>query len=153
MKVKTGPSKPKPFKKTPSGAIQKKKFSKPTGGALKNIVKITDAFEDLKSGADLIGISCSKEPKADKKPKSEKKDTVSKETVKNAAKVPKNSVGVKKNSKKLAVPPKQKLPKKEKIDGAPKISLKSRVLASKQTAEVNTNESEPKLDITKVNFE
>lgn len=142
MKVKTEIPKSKPFKKSLLGSIQRKKFSKPTGGVLKNIVKITDAFEDLKSGNDLIGISCSKESKPVIK--------ASKEAKKSNIKVPKNSVDIKKDAKKAVVAPKQKKLKKEIIDGAPKISFKSKVLES--TTEVNTDKNDPKLDIAKVNF-
>lgn len=152
MKVKTGPPKSKPFKKSfSSGSVQKKKFSKPTGGVLKNVVKITDAFEVLKSGNDLTGISCSQEPKSVKKSKA--KDLVDKKKV--DGKVIKNQVDIKKDSKGKkksddVVVPKQKKQKKEKIDGAPKVSLKSKVLDSTNITEVNTNDSDPKLDITKV---
>lgn len=63
MKVKTIPtlSKDKPFKKSLTGSIQKKKFSKPTAGVLKSIVKIIDDFEEVKFGKNPTGISCSKE--------------------------------------------------------------------------------------------
>jgi len=182
MKAKTGVFKPKPIKKSLPGAIQKKKFSKPTGGVLKNIVKITDAFEDLKAGNHLTGISCSREPKAIKKTASKasketkktdinktaskasketkktdiKKTTskVSKETTKTDIKIPKNNIGsIKKTSKKPVIAPIQKKPKKEIVDGAPKVSLKSKLLESSSTTKVNTNEDDPKLDITKVSFE
>lgn len=143
MKVKTVTPKSKPFKKSLPGAIQKKKFSKPTGGVLKNVVKITDAFEDLKSGNDFIGISCSKESKPVIK--------ASKETKKSNIKVPKNSVDIKKDAKEAVVIPKQKKLKKETIDGAPKMSFKSKLLESTLT-ELNTDKSDPKLDIDKVNF-
>jgi len=148
MKVKAVLSKPKHVRKSLPGAVQKKKFSKPTSGVLKNVVKITDAFEDLKAGSELTGISCSKEPKAVKKPAS----GASKEKKKTDIKTPKNSVdSVKKSSKKpLVVAPKLKKPKKEKVDGAPKVSLKSKLLESNSTTEVNTNDEDPKLDVTKV---
>lgn len=139
MKVKTGLSKPKPLKKSLSGAIQKKKLSKPTSGALKNIVKITDAFEDLKSGKELTGISCSKEPKSVKKTAVK----ASKESKKDDIKLAKNSIDIK---KKTAVAPKEKKLKKE--NEKPKISLKSKVLESKV---LNADEGNPKLDIDKVN--
>jgi ribosome biogenesis protein UTP30 len=142
MKVKTIPSKKMPSKKPLVGAIQKKKFSKPTGGVLKNIVKISDAFEELKSGNDLTGISCSKEPKQVKK-------TTAKDKIKADGKVPKNTVDVKKKGvKKTVVEPKQKKLKKDVAEGASKLSMKSKLLESK--LEVNTNESDPKLDIKKV---
>lgn len=145
MKVKTVPSKKMPSKKPLVGAIQKKKFSKPTGGALKNIVKITDAFEELKSGNDLTGISCSKEPKQVKK-------SVVKNKVKADGKVPKNTVDIKKKGdKKTVVEPKQKKAKKDIAEGSSKLSMKSKLLESKYTTEVNTNESDPKLDMNKVN--
>lgn len=145
MKVKTGPSKPKSFSKKPqSGTIHKKKFSKPTGGVLKNIVKITDAFEELKSGKDPIGISCSKEPKAVKKQAVKDSD----KTNKADGKVTKNPFDVKKGSKKSVVAPKQKKPKKEAADGVPKVSKKSKLLESY----VPVDENDPKLDINKVNF-
>lgn len=145
MKVKSVPSKKMPSKK-PLGAIQKKKFSKPTGGVLKNIVKITDAFEDMKSGNDLTGISCSKEAKPLKK-------SVVKETIKSNDKEPKNKVDMRKRgAKKPVVEPKQKKPKKDKIDGEPKISLKSKLLESNEITEVNNDDSDPKLDIKKVNL-
>lgn len=143
MKVKTGTLKSKPFKKSLPGAIQRKKFSKPIG-VLKNIVKITDAFEDLKFGNDISGISCSKESKPVKK--------TSKETTKSNIKVPKKPVGIKKDTKKAVVAPKQKKPKKETIDSAPKLSLKSLASKSSLLTEVNTDKSDPKLDIDKVNF-
>lgn len=144
MKVKTFPSKKMPSNKPLVGAIQKKKFSKPTGGVLKNIVKISDAFEELKSGNDLIGISCSKEPKQVKK-------SAAKDKVKADVKVPKNTVDVKKKGdKKTVVENKQKKPKKVIAEGASKLSMKSKLLESKLTTEVNTNESCPKLDIKKV---
>ncbi|XP_025201960.1 ribosomal L1 domain-containing protein 1-like [Melanaphis sacchari] len=143
MKVKTLPSKKMPTKKPLAGAIQKKKFSKPTGGVLKNIVKITDAFEELKSGNDLTGISCSKEPKPVKK-------TVSKDKLKPDGKVPKSTVDKKKKDKKTVVEPKQKKIKKDTVEGSSKMSMKSKLLESNLTTEVNTNESEPKLDIKKV---
>ncbi|XP_060878723.1 ribosomal L1 domain-containing protein 1-like [Metopolophium dirhodum] len=140
MKVKTVPSKKMPSKKPLVGAIQKKKFSKPTGGVLKNIVKISDAFEDLKSGNDLTGISCSKEPKQVKK-------SAAKDKVKADVKEPKNTVHIKKKGdKKTVVENKQKKSK----EGASKLSMKSKLLESKLTTEVNTNESDPKLDIKKV---
>ncbi|XP_060851572.1 ribosomal L1 domain-containing protein CG13096-like [Rhopalosiphum padi] len=144
MKVKTVPSKKMSSKKPLAGSIQKKKFSKPTGGVLKNIVKITDAFEDLKSGKDLTGISCSKEPKPVKK-------SAAKDKIKPDGKVPKSTIDVKKKKdKKTVVEPKQKKPKKDVVEGAPKMSMKSKLLESKQMTEVNSNESEPKLDIKKV---
>lgn len=152
MKVKAGPPKTTPFKKSLSGSVQKKKFSKPTGGVLKNIVKITDAFEDLKSGNDLTGISCSQEPKLGKKAAAK----ALKETKKVEGKVPKNSVAIKREIKakkesKGVVAPKQKKQKKETDDGAPKMSLKSKVLESTNTTAVNTDDnSNPKLDIDKV---
>lgn len=64
MKFKTIPtlSKTKPIQKSLTGSIRKKKFSKPTSGVLKNIVKITDEFEVVKFGKNPTGISCSKEP-------------------------------------------------------------------------------------------
>lgn len=146
MKVKTGAPKPKAFKKQIAGGITKnKKFPKPTS-VVKNIVKITDAFEVLKSGNDLTGISCSKEPKPAKK----KSAKTSNET-KDDNEVSKGPLKVKKGSKKPIVPQKQKKPKKETTDGAPKMSMKSKVLESTMT-EVNTDDSEPKLDIEKVNF-
>jgi len=145
MKVKTVPSKKMPSKKLLAGAVQKKKFSKPTGGVLKNIVKITDAFEELKSGNDLTGISCSKEPKQVKK-------SAVKNKVKADGKVPKNTVDVKKKGdKKTIEEPKQKKAKKDIVEGSSKLSMKSKLLESKYTTEVNTNESDPKLDINKVN--
>lgn len=149
MKVKTGVPKPKPFKKPISGGITKnKKFSKPTSGTVKNIVKITDAFEVLKSGNDVTGISCSKEPKpAKKKSKAKNSD----ETNKDDNAPSKASLNVNKGSKKPIVPQKQKKQKKETTDGAPKMSMKSKVLESTMT-EVNTDDSDPKLDIEKVNF-
>ncbi|XP_026818741.1 ribosomal L1 domain-containing protein CG13096-like [Rhopalosiphum maidis] len=144
MKVKTVPSKKMSSKKPLAGSIQKKKFSKPTGGVLKNIVKITDAFEELKSGKDLTGISCSKEPKPVKK-------SAAKDKIKPDGKVPKSTIDVKKKKdKKIVVEPKQKKPKKDIVEGAPKMSMKSKLLESKQMTEVNSNESEPKLDIKKV---
>lgn len=148
MKVKPGPPKAKPFKKTLTGSVQKKKFSKPTGGVLKNVVKITDAFEELKSGNDLTGISCSREPKPVKKSKAKApKDTKeSKNAKKVDGKLPKNAVDVK-NRPKDVVAPKEKKQKKKKEDGAPKVSLKTKILDS---TEVNTTDSDPKLDITKV---
>ena len=94
MKVKTVSSKKMPSKKSLVGAIQKKKFSKPTGGVLKNIVKISDAFEELKSGNGLTGISCSKEPKHVKK-------SAAKNEIKAEGKVPKNTVDVKKKGVKI----------------------------------------------------
>lgn len=142
MKVKAGPPKAKPFKKTLSGSVQKKKFSKPTGGVLKNIVKITDAFEELKSGNDLTGISCSKEPKPVKKPKAK----ADKDAKKIDGKVPKNAVDAK-TQPKAAVAPKEKKQKNKKADGAPKVSLKTKVLDS---TEVNTTDNDPKLDVNKV---
>lgn len=145
MKVKAGPPKVKAFKKTLSGSVQKKKFSKPSGGVLKNIVKITDAFEDLKSGNDPIGISCSQEPKPAKKSKAQgPKDR--KDAKKVDGKVPKNAVDAKSRPK-GAVAPKEKKQKKEKADGAPKVSLKTKTLDS---TEVNTTSSDPKLDVDKV---
>lgn len=144
MKVKTCPSKSRPLRKSLPGTIQKKKFSKPTSGVLKNIVKITDAFEDLKSGNDLIGISCSKEPK----PVKNKTSKATKETPKEN--VPKKSIANKKKSEKPPVAPKQKKPKKETINGDQKISLKSKVMRSSLNMEKNTDASEPKLDIDKV---
>jgi len=147
MKVKNIPSKKMTSKKPLVGAIQKKKFSKPIGGVLKNIVKITDAFEDLKSGNDLTGISCSKQPKILKK--SGAKDKIKAEKT---SKIPKNTVDLKKKGeKKTAVEPKQKKPKKD-VEGASKMSMKSKLLESKLTTEVNSNESDPKLDIKKVHF-
>uniref|UniRef100_A0A2S2NC62 Ribosomal L1 domain-containing protein 1 n=1 Tax=Schizaphis graminum TaxID=13262 RepID=A0A2S2NC62_SCHGA len=144
MKVKAIPSKKMSSKKPLAGSIQKKKFSKPTGGVLKNIVKITDAFEELKSGKDLTGISCSKEPKPVKK-------SAAKDKIKPDSKVPKNTIDVKKKKdKKTVVEPKQKKPKKDIVEGAPKMSMKSKILESKQMTEVNSNKSEPKLDIKKV---
>ncbi|KAE9543037.1 hypothetical protein AGLY_002948 [Aphis glycines] len=143
MKVKTLPSKKMPSKKPLAGAIQKKKFSKPTGGVLKNIVKITDAFEDLKSGNDLTGISCSNKPKPVKK-------NAAKDKVKSDGKVPKNTIDVKKlKDKKTVVEPKQKKPKKDN-DGASKVSMKSKLLEPNLMTEVNTNEGEPQLDLNKV---
>lgn len=149
MKVKTGVPKPKSFKKQIHGGITKnKKNSKSTSGAVKkNIVKITDAFEVLKSGNDLTGISCSKEPKPTKK----KSAKLSNETNKIDDAATKSSKNVKKGSKKPVVPQKEKKPKKETTDGVPKMSMKSKVLESTMT-EVNSDDSEPKLDIEKVNF-
>lgn len=154
MKVKTvpTPSKAKTLKKSLVGSIQKKKFSKPTSGLLKNIVKITDEFEELKSGKNPTGISCSKDPKLAKSVK--KKNTKSlKEENEFDGKVSKKSVETKK-SKKPVVPPKQKKLKKETIDGDSKISLKSKAKVFKtiSTTEVDggQTEGEPKLDITKV---
>lgn len=145
MKVKTGPSKPKSFSKKPqSGAIQKKKFSKPTGGVLKNIVKITDAFEELKSGKDPIGISCSKEPKAVKKQAAKDSEKANKAD----GKATKNPFGAKKGSKKPVVAPIPKKPKKETADGVSKVSMKSKILESCKPVD----EDNPKLDIDKVNF-
>jgi len=149
MKVKSAPLKSKTFKKSVSGTIQKKKFSKPTSGVLKNVVKITDAFEDLKSGNDLTGISCSKEPKPVKKISTKAK--IPKDSMKlQGFKGPKNSIDLKKDSKKTPVAQKQKKPKKETIDGASKSSLKSKThetcLATKY------DDREPKLDIDKVNY-
>jgi len=107
---------------------------------LKNIVKISDAFEDLKTGNDLTGISCSREPK-------EVKKSAAKDKVKADVKKPKNTVDIKKKEdKKTVVENKQKKPK----EGASKLSMKSKLLESKLTTEVNTNESDPKLDIKKV---
>lgn len=147
MKVKTGPPKPKTPRKSLPGGVQKKKFSKPSGSfsAVHNIVKITDAFEDLKSGNDLTGITCSKEPKVSKKAAAKAKP--SKDTAKVDIKVPKNSID-KKN--KVPVAPKQKKPKKETVDGTPKISLKPKTLES--CLITKADESDPKLDIDKVNF-
>lgn len=150
MKVKAGLSKPKHVRKSLPGAIEKKKFSKPTGGVLKNVVKITDAFEDLKTGNEPTGISCSKMLKAVKKTAS----GASIKAKKTDVKTPKTSVAsVKKNSEKPVVVPKQKKPKKEKVDSVPKISLKSKILESNSTTEVNTNVEDPKLDVNKVHFQ
>ncbi|VVC35627.1 Ribosomal protein L1, 3-layer alpha/beta-sandwich,Ribosomal protein L1/ribosomal biogenesis [Cinara cedri] len=151
MKVKTvsTPSKTKPFRKSVTGSIQKKKFPKPTG-AFKNLVKITDEFEELKSGKNPTGISCSKEPKL---VKSAKKTKAKKEKNESDGKVPKKSIELKK-SKEPVVPPKQKKLKKETTDGESKVSLKSKVklFKSSLTTEVDSEQSEgePKLDITKV---
>jgi len=113
-------------------------------------VKVTDAFEDLKAGNDLIGIQCSRKPKAIKKTDSK----ASKETKKTDIKIPKNNIGsIKKTSKTPVVAPVQKKPKKEIVEGAPKVSFKSKLLESSSTTKVNTNENNPKLDITKVSFE
>lgn len=151
MKVKTGPPKSKTPRKSLPGGVQKKKFSKPTGTikAVHNIVKITDAFEDLKAGNDLIGITCSKEPKVVKK--SAAKAKASKDAVtKTDGKVPKNTVVKKNKADKLPLAPKQKKPKKDTTDGAPKASLKSKTLES--CLATNDDAVEPKLDIEKVNF-
>lgn len=147
MKVKTVPSKPKTLRKSVSGAVQKKKFSKPTGagGVLKNIVKITDAFEDLKAGNDLTGISCSKEPKPAKKAAAKAK---TKGKTNADDKVPKNPVGAKKELKKTAVAPKQKKPKEDAISEAANVSLKSKLLES--CLATKEDELEPELDIDKV---
>uniref|UniRef100_A0A2S2QGF6 Ribosomal L1 domain-containing protein 1 n=1 Tax=Sipha flava TaxID=143950 RepID=A0A2S2QGF6_9HEMI len=148
MKVKTTVPKPKSFKKKiPGGITKNKKISKSTSGAVKkNIVKITDAFEVLKCGNDLTGISCSKEPKPAKIKKSAKS---SNETNKIDDTISKSSKNVKKGSKKPVVPQKQKKPKKETTDVVPKMSMKSKILESTMT-EVNSDDSEPKLDIEKV---
>lgn len=150
MKVKPGQPKSKLVKKSLSGAIQKKKFSKPTGGVLKNVVKITDAFEDLKAGKDLIGISCSKEPKVVKKTASK----APKKAKKTDIKISEDSIdSVKKKSKKPVVASVQKKVKTEIVDGTAKISLKSKLLESSSATEVNIDDNDPKLDITKVNCE
>lgn len=147
MKVKTAPSKPKTFKKSVSGAVQKKKFSKPTaaGGVLKNVVKITDAFEDLKAGNDLTGISCSRMPKPPKKAAAKAK-TNGKPNADD--KVPKNPADAKKEHKKTPVAPKQKKPKKDAISEAANVSLKSKLLES--CLATKEDEVEPELDIDKV---
>lgn len=159
MKVKTNSSKPKTLRKPLAGAIQKKKLSKPTGtgGVLKNIVKITDAFEDLKAGKDPIGITCSKPPKLPKKgvvvkDAIKKNDDVktSKAVKKTGVKVPKNSISVKKPTKKDAVAPKQKKPKKETIDGAPKFPFNPE--AHESCLLINDDDCRPALDVNKVNI-
>lgn len=148
MKVKA-PFKPKTFKKSQSGSIQKKKFTKPTGtgGALKNIVKITDAFEDLNDGKDLTGISCSKEHKPSKKAAAKAKTKAKTDA---DDKVPKNTVSVEKKDKKTPVVPKQKKPKKDAVSDASNISLKSNILAS--CVATKEDGQEPELDIDKVIF-
>lgn len=143
MKIKTGLSKTKPLKKTLGGAIQKKKFSKPTSGVFRNIVKITDAFEELKSGNELTGICCSKEPK----PVKNMTAKFPKETTK--SNVSKKSIDINKNDKKVSVTLKQKKLKKKTVDGVQKVS---KILEYNPTTEVTTNGGEPKLDINKVNF-
>lgn len=145
MKVKTCPSKSKPLRKSLSNTIQKKKFSKPTSSVLKKIVKITDGFEDLKSGNDLTGIACSKTPK----PVKNKSSVISKEMPEEN--VPKKSIKTKKKVEKFQVAPKQKKPKKETIvNGDQKVSLKSKVMESCLNTEEITDGSQPKLDINKV---
>lgn len=157
MKVKTNSSKPKTLRKSLSGTIQKKK-SKPTGtgGVLKNIVKITDVFEDLKAGNDPIGVTCSRPAKRSKtgvaKDQIKKNDIVktSKDIQKKDVKIPKKSIIVQKNNKKALVTPKQKKSKKETIDGTPKVSLK---LEEHESCLLATEDDcEPKLDIDKVNI-
>lgn len=158
MKVKTNSSQPKTLKKSLSGTIQKKKLSKPTGtgGVLKNIVKITDVFEDLKAGNDPIGITCSRPPKRPKKGVVKdviKKDDIiktSKNIKKTGVKKPKSSISVQKTDKKVVVAPKQKKPKKETIDSASKFPFKSEVHES--CLSTNEDGCEPKLDINKVNI-
>lgn len=142
MKVKAALSNPKPQRKSLSNAIQKKKNTKTTGGVLKNIVKITDAFEELKAGNDFTGISCSKEPKPKKKT-----DKVIKKIKDADSKVLGNTI-----KNKSVVTSNEKKPKKEKkaLNGIAKSKiLESMNLATKSSLN-DSSTSEPKLDIEKV---
>lgn len=145
MKVKTPISKPKHQKKSLSNAIQKKKNSKPGDGALKNVVKITDTFEELKAGKEPTGIACANISKPVKnsirKAVKHEKKTIKQENV--IADIPTNGNESyteslsKKNKKQVSV-------KKSKVLSKPK--------DTDDCTQSKDASAAPKLDIVKVKF-
>ncbi|XP_050432001.1 ribosomal L1 domain-containing protein 1-like [Adelges cooleyi] len=149
MKVKSALLKPKPQRKSLSGAIQKKKISKPTGGALKNVVKITDTFEELKAGDELTGISCANISKPIKKSvskalKLEKKAKIQEVTKKFTSNDSEPKKALISSENKTSVKQESKVPSK-------KIKVLSKPRDTKDCQLPNReSDNEPKLDIAKV---